>query len=142
MKVSARNQFRGHIKAIHSGSVNAEVAVDIGGGDELVAIVTTESVRLLGLAVGGDVVALVKAPWVMLMGSAAGARQSARNCLVGTVINVASGTVNTEVNISLHGGKQVTAVVTREAAIELGLKAGAPVSAIVKASSVILALPG
>lgn len=141
MKVSARNIFKGPITALQSGAVNAEVSVAIGGGDTLVAIVTMESIRTLELAVGKEVIALVKAPWVMLMSDGGDIRLSARNSLTGTVKSVELGTVNAEVSIALPGGSEIASVITREAAAELGLKPGATVTAVIKASNVILGVP-
>ncbi|MBB1608405.1 MULTISPECIES: molybdopterin-binding protein [unclassified Pseudomonas] len=141
MKVSARNVFRGTVKQLRNGAVNAEVVVQLPGGNDLVAIVTEESVKSLGLAQGKDVVALVKAPWVMLMTDAEGIRLSARNCLPGTVKSVADGAVNAEVVLDLGGGSEVVAVVTRDAVAELGLAAGVKATAVIKASHVILGVP-
>lgn len=141
MKVSARNVFRGKVRQLRNGAVNAEVVVQLPGGNDLVAIVTEESVKSLGLAQGKDVVALVKAPWVMLMTDAEGIRLSARNCLVGTVKSVADGAVNAEVVLDLGGGSEVVAVVTRDAVAELGLAAGVKATAVIKASHVILGVP-
>lgn len=141
MKVSARNVFRGTVSALRPGSVNAEVELALAGGDRLVAIVTMESVRTLGIAVGNEVVALVKAPWVMVMTDASGVRLSARNCLGGTVKSVAPGAVNAEVVITLASGAEVAAIVTKEAVGELGLKPGVAATAVIKASHVFLGVP-
>ncbi|WP_275629303.1 TOBE domain-containing protein [Pseudomonas sp. 273] len=141
MKVSARNVFRGKVRQLRNGAVNAEVVVQLPGGNDLVAIVTEESVKSLGLAQGKDVVALVKAPWVMLMTDAEGIRLSARNCLAGTVKSVADGAVNAEVVLDLGGGSEVVAMVTRDAVAELGLAAGVKATAVIKASHVILGVP-
>lgn len=141
MKVSARNVFKGSVKQLRNGAVNAEVVVALPGGSELVAIVTEESVKSLGLAQGKEVIALVKAPWVMLMTEADGIRLSARNCLAGTVKSVTDGAVNAEVVLTLPGGTEVVAMVTRDAVNELGLKAGVSATAVIKASHVILGVP-
>lgn len=138
MKVSARNVFRGRIKHLQNGAVNAEVVVELPGGAELVAVVTEGSVKSLGLAQGKEVVALVKAPWVMLMTDAQGIRLSARNCLKGTVSKVVDGSVNAEVVLDLGGGSEVVAMVTRDAVAELGLAPGVAATAVIKASHVIL----
>jgi len=140
MKVSARNTFKGQIKAISPGAVNTEVEISTEG-DTLIAIVTASSVKTLGLAVGGDVVALVKAPWVILAAADAGLKFSARNQLNGTVKEITKGGVNSEVSLSLPGGSVVHAVVTNEAVTELGLAPGKGATAIIKASHVILAVP-
>jgi len=141
MKVSARNVFEGTVSAYRPGGVNAEVEVDIGGGDRLVAIITLESAQALGIAPGQAVIALVKAPWVMVLTEQDGVRLSARNCLKGTVETVETGAVNAEVVIALPGGAKVAAVITREAVADLGLKPGSPASAVIKASHIVLGVP-
>jgi molybdate transport system regulatory protein len=138
MKVSARNIFNGTISALKPGAVNAEVVIALPGSDQLVAIITQESVNTLGLAVGAQVVALVKAPWVMLMTDSTGIRLSARNCLAGTVKSVEVGAVNAEVALTLSGGTVISAIVTRDSVRELGLKPGVAATAVIKASNVIL----
>jgi molybdate transport system regulatory protein len=66
-------------------------------------------------------------------------KSSARNQYAGTVTRVKRGTVDTEVQLRLGGGEALVAVITRASAVRLGLKAGVPVMAWIKASSVILA---
>jgi molybdate transport system regulatory protein len=141
MKVSARNVFKGTVKQIQEGAVNAEVVLGLPGGEELVAVVTLQSVKCLGLAVGKEAVALIKAPWVMVMTDAAGFRLSARNSLQGKVSKVSDGAVNAEVIITLAGGTEVYAIVTREAVTELGLAPGVDATAVIKASHIILGVP-
>ncbi len=66
MRLSARNQLAGTIQAIKEGVVTAEVLVKLAGGEELVAVITMESVRGLGLKVGDPVKAVVKSTEVMI----------------------------------------------------------------------------
>jgi molybdate transport system regulatory protein len=141
MKVSARNVFKGKITALVDGAVNAEVELTTAGGDRIVAIVTEGSVKSLGLAVGKEAIAYVKAPWVMVLTGDANVRFSARNQLAGKVTSVSKGAVNTEVAIELSGGTVVYAVITNEAALELGLKQGVAATALIKASHVVLGVP-
>jgi molybdate transport system regulatory protein len=141
MKTSARNIFKGTISALKADTVNAEIVIALSGGDQLVAVITQESVKTLGLAVGTAVVALVKAPWVMLMTDSNGIRLSARNCLAGTVKSVEIGAVNAEVALTLPGGTVISAIVTRDSVHELGLKPGVAATAVIKASNVILGVP-
>ena len=141
MKISARNAVDGRVVACRGGKVNTEVEIELRGGDRLVAVVSTESARDLGIAAGTTVVALVKAPWVMVMAGSAGARLSARNSLEGRVASVDLGAVNAEVTITLPGGTEIVAVITRDAATELRLEPGSAAIAVIKASDVVLALP-
>jgi molybdate transport system regulatory protein len=139
MKTSARNQFLGKIKSIKTGAVNAEVVLDIGGGDSIASVITNESVDHLGLKVGSEAYALIKAPWVIVTTSD-GFKTSARNELHGKVVRCEEGAVNGEVIIELAGGKFVAAVVTNDSIKSLGLKDGIKACALIKASHVILAV--
>ncbi|WP_433766272.1 TOBE domain-containing protein [Pseudomonas putida] len=141
MKVSARNVLKGQVTQVQEGAVNAEVSLKLPGGEQLVAVVTLESVRNLPLAVGKEAIALIKAPWVMLMTESSDIRLSARNCLQGKVLSVNDGAVNAEVVIELAGGSKVYSIVTRDAVAELGLKPGVSATAVIKASHIILAVP-
>lgn len=66
MKISARNAFKGKIKQLTMGAVNAEVVVALPGGLEIVSIITKHSAESLGLAVGKDAFAVIKASDVMI----------------------------------------------------------------------------
>jgi molybdate transport system regulatory protein len=70
MQTSARNQFLGKVKSVKIGAVNAEVILDIGGGDALAAIITNDSIESLGLKVGVRACALIKASHIILAVSA------------------------------------------------------------------------
>lgn len=139
MKTSARNQFLGSVKSIKLGAINAEVILDIGGGDTLAAVITNESVAHLGLKIGTEAYAMIKAPWVIVTTSD-GFKTSARNELHGTVVRCQEGAINGEVIIELAGGKTVAAVVTNDSIKSLGLKEGVKACALIKASHIILAV--
>lgn len=141
MAISARNVFKGKVSSVKEGPISAEVEITIAGGDRIVATLTDASVRTLGIAVGKDAVAVVKAPWVTLLAGPQEYRFSARNQLNGTVSGFTRGAINSYVNVALPGGATVTATVTNVAADELGLKQGAPVVALIKASHVIVGVP-
>jgi molybdate transport system regulatory protein len=141
MKVSARNVFKGQVAQVQDGAVNSEVTLTLPGGEQLVAVVTVESIRNLGIAAGKEAIALIKAPWVMLMTESSDIRLSARNCLQGKVLSVTDGAVNAEVVLELAGGSKVYSIVTREAVTELGLTPGVSATAVIKASHIILGVP-
>jgi len=65
-KVSARNVLCGTVIRVAHGPVNAEVTVDLLGGNVLTAIVTEGSANRLLLAKGDPIWALVKASSVIL----------------------------------------------------------------------------
>ena len=65
MRLSARNQLRGRITDITEGEAIANVALEVAG-QRLVASITVEAVRDLGLKAGDEVTAVIKASDVML----------------------------------------------------------------------------
>jgi molybdopterin-binding protein len=65
---------------------------------------------------------------------------SARNILQGKVVQVKPGVVNSEVTLELPGGAQVVAIITKESAENLGLAPGKTAYAVIKASSVMIAV--
>jgi molybdate transport system regulatory protein len=142
MKTSARNQFKGTIKAVNLGAVNAEIHISLIGGENLIASVTKDSVENLGLKAGKEVVALVKAPQIILVSDFGGYKLSARNQLAGEVTEIKPGAVNAEVDIKLKGGELMAATVTNESVENLGLKKGQAITAVFKAGAVILAVAG
>jgi molybdopterin-binding protein len=66
---------------------------------------------------------------------------SARNQLAGTVRSITEGAAIADVELDV-GGNRVVASITVEAVHELGLSEGSEVVAVIKASDVLLALPG
>jgi molybdopterin-binding protein len=65
MKLSARNQLTGTVKAITRGEAIANVELEVSG-QRLVASITVEAVEELGLAEGSEVTAVIKASDVMI----------------------------------------------------------------------------
>ena len=63
--INVRNQFRGVIKEIIDGPVLSEVDVQTASGI-VTSVITTRSVRELGLQVGKEVIALVKSTEVSI----------------------------------------------------------------------------
>lgn len=66
MKISARNQLKGTITSIKPGVVTAKVTIDIGGGNSISAVITTDSVEEMDLKPGDAVVAIIKSTEVMI----------------------------------------------------------------------------
>lgn len=70
--LSARNQFKGTVKAVKMDQLLAEVTVTVGdpktagAGLEVVAVITRDSVERLGIRKGRKVTAIIKATEVMI----------------------------------------------------------------------------
>ena len=65
---------------------------------------------------------------------------SARNQLKGKVTNIQEGAVNGIVTLDIGGGNTVTATISMNAIKELGLKVGQDAYAVIKATSVMVAV--
>jgi molybdate transport system regulatory protein len=66
MAISARNQFKGKVASIKQGGVMAEVVIDIGGGHQIVSLISTSSAKRLRLKKGSPAVAVIKATEVIV----------------------------------------------------------------------------
>lgn len=65
MRLSARNQIPARVTGISRGEAIANVELE-AGGVRLVASITVEAVRELGLTEGSEVTAVIKASDVMI----------------------------------------------------------------------------
>ncbi|NJK31111.1 MAG: TOBE domain-containing protein [Deltaproteobacteria bacterium] len=65
MKISARNAFKGTVKQIVIGAVNAEVTIEIAPGIEITSVITKSSAESLGIAEGKEAYAIIKSSDVM-----------------------------------------------------------------------------
>jgi molybdate transport system regulatory protein len=66
MKISARNSIKGKVIDIKEGAVMAKVTIDIGNGNNITSVITTDSVKELEIKKGDDVVAIIKSTEVMI----------------------------------------------------------------------------
>ena len=138
MKISARNVLEGRVQSVSKGAVNAEVALLLEGGETVIAVITNSSVDSLGLAPGKTAYAVIKASEVMIGVGLSSGMISARNLLPGEISSIIEGAVNSEVRIRLSGGTTVVASITKGSVESLNLEPGLKVSAIVKASNVLI----
>ncbi|GGQ70657.1 molybdenum-binding protein [Streptomyces flaveolus] len=137
MSLSIRNQLPGTVTGVTPGEAMATVRVRLTGGQDLTAAITREAADELGLSAGAAVRALVKSTEVSLAtGRTDGL--SIRNRLPGTVTRLALGEAMAAVHITMDD-TELTAVITKEAAEDLGLFVGSDVVALIKATEVALA---
>ena len=136
MAISARNKLQGRVSSIKSGEAMCLVTLD-AQGTKVVAAVTNQGVEELNLKPNDQVTAVIKSTEVMLMKGGGQVMLSARNRFTGQIESIQKGeamglvTVKTE---QFHLG----AAITREAIDEMGLKQGDQVTAVVKATEVML----
>ncbi|MFI7103957.1 molybdopterin-binding protein [Streptomyces sp. NPDC050161] len=137
MSLSIRNQIPGVVTSVTPGEAMATVAVRLVGGQSVTAAITLEAVQELGLVAGSPVRTLVKSTEVALAtGPVEGL--SIRNRIPGTVTDASMGGAMASVKVDIEGG-EFTAVITRDAMLDLGLAVGSPVVALIKSTEVSLA---
>jgi molybdate transport system regulatory protein len=137
MQISARNQIIGTIEKISLGAVNAEIQMKLKSGKSIVSIITNSSVENLGLAINDEVVAVIKSSNVLLS-TQTNLKLSARNSLNGNIEEINIGSVNAEVVVNIGNEDKIVAIVTINSIENMGLKVGASVDVIIKASDIMI----
>lgn len=66
LKTSARNQLKGKVVKAQVGAVNAEVILELSGGERITAIITKDSLREMGPKIGEEMIALIKASQIII----------------------------------------------------------------------------
>ncbi|MCG8415590.1 MAG: TOBE domain-containing protein [Pseudomonadales bacterium] len=140
LRTSARNQYRGKIQKVIPGTVNTEVELAPTETLHIVATITNDSFSRMELGPGVEVIALIKSSWVMLSAQT-NVATSARNQLPGTINQITKGEVDAEITLDLGGGKSLCSVITAASCDAMQLSEGQEVTALFKASSVILMRP-
>ena len=135
--ISARNQITGTVKEVKEGAVNGIVKLDAGNGNIISSTITMESIKSLGLVPGKEATAIIKATEVMMANG--NLEISARNQLTGTITSVEEGAVNAIVKLDVAGNIGITSTISIEAVHSLGLAVGNTATAIIKATSVMMA---
>ena len=138
IQTSARNKLLGTVLQVRPGAVNDELTLDVGQGQQVVASITSESTRSLGLEAGSRALAFINATSVIVGLPGEGMKLSARNQLPGRITRIAEGAVNAEVCIELTSGHVIAATLSMESLAAMELREGQDVYAIFKASSVML----
>ncbi|WP_148570594.1 TOBE domain-containing protein [Aliarcobacter cryaerophilus] len=137
MQISARNQIIGTIEKISLGAVNSEIQMKLKSGKSIVSIITNSSVENLGLAINDEVVAVIKSSNVLLS-TQTNLKLSARNSLNGNIEEINIGSVNAEVVVNIGNEDKIVAIVTINSIENMGLKVGASVDVIIKASDIMI----
>jgi molybdate transport system regulatory protein len=138
IKTSGTNQLFGTITGIQTSSINAEVFVELKGGEKIVAALTLSELNQLNLSIGSDVLLLINSTEIIVVTDPDSYILSARNCLSGRVIRLQHDGVDSEVAIQLQGGESLAITITQASAETLGLKLGISTYVVFKSNAVIL----
>ena len=137
MQISARNQISGIVEYIEHGKINAEVYLKLKSGYTLVSVITNTAVKNLDLKLNDEVVAIFKSSTVLLTTDIS-LNISARNKFQGVIDTINKGEINSEVVLDIGNADKIASVITTSSVDSLGLKKGTHVSAIIKASDIMI----
>lgn len=140
MTISAENILIGTVASVIQGAVNTEVILAVNSGNAITAVITNESRCLLNVTVGAEAYAMIQASLVLLAKGSHNLKFSARNSLGGTVKAMNLGDVNTDVVVELKDGTAISSIISSASVQSMELRVGDAVTALFKASSVILAV--
>lgn len=139
MKTSARNALRGTVREVQPEGVSARVVLRVADGLDIIALVTRRSLEELQLASDRPAIALIKASFIRLTGGPA-APGCPANQFQGRIIGREDDGETCEITLEIAAGKTLIATTELEIAERERLAPGAPVSAFVEPSQVILAV--
>ena len=137
MQISARNQISGIVELISNGTVNAEIYIRLKSGYTIVSVITNTAVNNLDLKLGDEVVAIFKSSTVLITTDIS-LNISARNKFQGTIDSIHEGEINTELIIDIGNSDKIASIITTSSFERLKIDKGAHVSAIIKASDIII----
>jgi molybdate transport system regulatory protein len=139
MQSTSRNQWTGKVIHVLMGAITAEIEIALDAGPSIIAAITVDSAKALGLESGREVLAMVKAPMIMLAIDFEGYAVSARNQMNGVIVAIKESPVSADVTLDLETGGSVTASLTEASCLRLGLSIGQAATALFNPESVILA---
>jgi molybdate transport system regulatory protein len=134
VKTSVRNQLFGRVTAINAGSVNAEVMVQLKGGETVVTTTDLTALTELDLKIGVDAVLLISGADITLVVDKGRYRFSGRNQLAGQVLAMQQNESNANVTVLLPSGETLIVNMTPQSLENLNLSVGNAVWMIFKSN--------
>jgi molybdate transport system regulatory protein len=134
VKTSAPNQLFGRVTGIHTGNVNAEVMVQLKGGETIVTTTDLTVLAELNLTIGVDAVLLISSADITLVIDKGRYQFSGRNQLAGQVLLVQQTATHTNATVLLPSGETLIASMTAQSAGNLKLSVGTAVWIIFKSN--------
>jgi molybdate transport system regulatory protein len=138
MKLSARNQLKGVVHFLDEGTIDTSVYVRLQSGYTLVSIITNEAVSYLRLEMGDDVIIFFKSSSVLIMTDIS-LGISARNKFQGRIEKIKHAEVTAQIVVDIGNNEKIVSTITQDAVELLELQTDKNVSAIIKATDVMIA---
>jgi molybdate transport system regulatory protein len=121
-KTSARNSFFGKINTIRKGEIQTYVEVVSVSGNIITSIITSDSLKRIGLKCGMFITAEVKAPWIHLCKNRSAPNCSAENMFQGTVGRIAKNRTTAEIVVLLPDGTELCAIITEKSLQQMDIR--------------------
>lgn len=137
-KTSARNSFFGKIKTIRTGEIQTYVEVVSVSGNIINSIITSNSLKRIGLKCGMFTTAEVKAPWIHLCKNHSAPKCSAENMFQGTVSRIVNNRTTAEIVVLLPDGTELCAIITEKSRLHMDIQLKDTIWAFFDAFAVIL----
>lgn len=138
MRTSAQNSLFGVVAALQKDAVQAEVTLQLKSGQQVVSLITAGSVASLDLAIGKSAYAVIKASTILLSDQREQVPISSRNQLMGTIVQIKSATLMSEVSLDIGDGDTLCATVSTAGLQTLNVQVGDKVCAAIQETNVII----
>ncbi|ASM39734.1 TOBE domain-containing protein [Campylobacter sp. RM12327] len=136
MQIGARNQIQAKITDIKTGSINSLITAKTSCNKIFKATITAESEKNLDLKVGKEAYFIFKAINVIISKDNS-LKFSAANQIIGKVKDIELGSVMSKIIIDSNG-LEISSVITKESTQSLNLKQGDTVTAMIKATNIVV----
>ncbi|MBD3801485.1 MAG: TOBE domain-containing protein [Campylobacterales bacterium] len=129
LTTSARNQIACSVGTITPHGLRSELRLQLPGGDTLYSVITSTSVRNMGLEEGCDAYAIIKSSDVAISRTAPEATGDV-NILKGKITSLQRSSENAEITLQLEGGSKLIGVTDLDASdtLETAMEAYATVA--------------
>lgn len=134
IKTSARNQLFGRVTDIQLGEVNAEISVQLKGGETIISTTDLHLLNELALTIGADAVLLINSSDITILTEGQPKQFSARNRLACYVLKIQKNVAVVEITLLLPSGETLMANITEHSLENLQLQVGSAVWVLFKSN--------
>ncbi len=138
LPLSARNQLSGNIVSIENGDMSSDIVIALEGGQNLMATITKNSLKKLGIEKGSKVFALFKANSLMLSNENTNIDAKIANRFQGKVEKIEHGETYNDVIVAIEGGIKLCSQMRSSTLLKLNLDIGSSVTAFCRAEDIMI----
>lgn len=136
LHISARNQIQAKVVSVKCENVNAKIHLKLKSGQVLVSVITKEAVEDLHIEKDQIITTIFKSSTVLLSGI--NNKKSEENRLEGVITKIETDMENVKVQVDIGNHDTVVSVMPVNVLEKMELKVGSSVTAMIKASDIML----